>query len=127
MWPFWQTGHVFEGFASEFLVSVAVVLLGVGVWLRCWWSRHFEQLAAASELILTAAIAEKAVISDPLESLRQNVDQESTDKLVGSEGHDLVPIVVAIILPTELDFIIVVSEEPIVGDGNAMGITGDVV
>jgi hypothetical protein len=90
------------------------------------WGRHLEQLAAARKLVLSAAVTEESVVPDTLESFRQNVDQEPTDELVGSAGHNLLPIV-AIILPPELNFVFVDSEQPVVGDGNAMGITGDVL
>jgi len=54
-----------------------------------------------SEFLFTVTVAEKAVIANPLESIREDVKQEPPDKLGGGQGHGLLQIIVAIILPIE--------------------------
>ncbi len=49
------------------------------------------------------AVGEEAVVADAMEAVRQGVQQEAADELVGGEGHDLRLAVVAIILPAEGD------------------------
>src|SRR6202035_3164052 len=113
------SGTCLEGFACEFLVAVAVVLVGV-VWLG--WRWHFEQLSAAGELLLAAGITEKAVIPNTLEAFGENVDQEPADELLGSKCHSFVSVVIAIVLPAELNFVVIKAEQSVVGDGDAVGI-----
>src|SRR5437762_1853906 len=56
-----------------------------------------------------------------------DVEQEAADELVGVEGHDLSLVVVAIVLPQEADAAVGESDEAAVGDGDAMGIAGEVI
>src|SRR5712692_7068967 len=53
--------------------------------------------------------------------------QEAADELVGVEGHRLSFVMVAIILPQEADAAVGESEEAAVGDGDAMGIAGEII
>jgi hypothetical protein len=57
--------------AGEFLVTVAIILFDVAVRLG---RRHVEELATASKLLLSVAITEEAVIANPLEPYRENVE-----------------------------------------------------
>ena len=59
-----------------------------------------------------------------MEAVRQDVDEEAADKLVGGERHALVACaaVGAIILVPEGDAVLVEGDEPAVGDGDAVGI-----
>ena len=62
------TGRAFlQGDPGELFVMVAVILFGLVMeWLR---DRHGEELATASELVGTMAIAEKAVIADAMKAV----------------------------------------------------------
>src|SRR5215471_4968955 len=85
--------------ASDFLVLVTIVSGFFGHWRL----RHSEQLPATGEFLFSVAIAEEAVIANALEALGQDVEQEATDELVGSEGHRLLSVAVAIVPPAETD------------------------
>ena len=73
-------------------------------------------------------LAEQPIVSDAMEALRQHVDQEAPDELVGGQRHDLVagwpfdPVV----LVFEGDAIVVGDEQPTIGDGDAMGVARQV-
>ena len=69
-------------------------------------------------------IGEQAIVSDAVEAVRQNVDEEAADELVGGERHRLVAgaAVGTIILVPEGDAVLVEGDEPAVGDGDAVGI-----
>jgi hypothetical protein len=94
--------------------------------MRRLGDRHAEKLAAASELLCTIAIAEEAVIADAMKALGQDMQQKAADKLIGGEGHDLLPIVVAIVLPSEAHRAVLDVAQAIVGNGDAMRIASDV-
>src|ERR1700722_7397779 len=97
---------------------------GLGyLWL--FWARwHGEQIAGACDIGRTVAIGEQAIVSDAVEAVRQNVDEEAADELVGGERHRLVAgaAVGTIILVPEGDAVLVEGDEPAVGDGDAVGI-----
>src|SRR5438132_12853174 len=60
-----------------------------------------EQPAAESEVVAALAIGEEAVVANPMEAVRQGMQQETADELVGIERHHLGLAVVAIVLPGE--------------------------
>jgi hypothetical protein len=51
---------------------------------RRW--RGVEELAAAGQLAFACAVAEQPVVADALEPIRQDVQQEASDELVGIES-----------------------------------------
>src|SRR5215469_8229874 len=67
-------------------------------------------------------------MADAMKPLWQNVEQEAADKLVGTEGHCAVPRlpVAAVILVAEGHAALVESNEPAVGDGDAVGVAGEI-
>ena len=109
--------------ARELLIEIAVVRLFGG---RCWL-RHAEKLATTGELGRAVAIAEKAEISDPPESRRQDMEEKAPDELVGGEGHDLLLVVTAIVPPSKTHFAILDIEETMVGDRHSVGIATEVI
>src|ERR1700722_9288518 len=114
-----------EGEAGEFFVSVAIILVrsfvGLGLQLR-----HAEKFATTGELVLTVAVAEQAVITDPLEAAGQDMDEEAADELVGIQCHRLLLAAATIILPLEANLAIVDIEDAIVGNGDAVCVSADV-
>src|SRR5438067_12928979 len=73
------------------------------------------------------AVGEIAVVADAMEAVRQNVEQEAADELVGAKGHHLLLVVVAIILPAEADPALGKTDQAAVGDGDAMGIAAEII
>jgi len=57
------------------------------------------------------------------------MEEEAADELLGGEGHGLVshPSLGAVVLRFEGHALLVQGDEPLVGDGHAVGITGKVV
>jgi hypothetical protein len=59
------------------------------LWL--FWARwHGERIAGACDIGRTVAIGEQAIVSDAVEAVRQDVDEEAADELVGGKRHRLV-------------------------------------
>src|ERR1700722_2300304 len=108
-----------QGDAGECPEPIPIVgRLGIGLAGRL--RLHFQKLAALCELLLSMPVTKQTVIAYPLQSLRQCVQQKAADELVRREGHGLLGVVVAVVLPAEGDGPIVYIEETIVRDGNAM-------
>src|SRR5258707_1037425 len=57
----------------------------------------------------------------------QDMDEKAAQELLGGNGHDLVLAAVSIVSPAEGDAMVLASHEAMVGDGDAMGIAGQVV
>jgi len=57
----------------------------------------------------------------------QNVDEEASQELIRGKGHDLLLAAVGIVSPAERDAIVFEGHEAMVGDGDAVGIAGEVV
>ena len=110
--------------ACEGLVTIMRVgQCGQHRWRR--W-RGIQELAAAGQLVLASAVAEQSVVTDALEPIRQDVQQEAPDELVGVEGHDFLPVVVAVVFPAKGDAVVIDPGQPGVGDGDAVGIAGEI-
>src|SRR5438477_327050 len=75
---------------------------------------------------LSSVAGSASGVTDAMEAVRQNVEQEAADELVGAKGHHLLLVVVAIILPAEADPALGKTDKAAVGDGNAMGIAGEI-
>src|SRR6266851_2805150 len=93
---------------------------------RCGW-RHPEQLPAALEFPRAVTVAEEAVVPDAMEPARQDMDQETADELRAIERHHLLAIAVPVILPAEADLAVVHGQQPVVGDGDTVGVASDIV
>jgi hypothetical protein len=66
-------------------------------------------------------------MTNALETVWQDVQQEAADELVGVQGHHFLAVVVAIVLPAKGDRIVVDSGQAGVGDCHAMGISAEII
>ncbi len=71
---------------------------------------------------------EQAVVADAVEPLRQDVEQEAADELVGGDRHRLLPVGAGatIILVAERDAALVEAEEAAVRDRDPVGVAGQI-
>jgi hypothetical protein len=89
--------------------------------------RCAEQNAAAFERSTPPAVGEESEVANANQSLGQNVDEETSQELMGGNGHDLLLAAVGIVSPAERDAIVFEGHEAMVGDGDAVGVAGQVV
>jgi hypothetical protein len=83
-----------------------------------WGRRQGEQLARVRNVSGSVAVGEQPIVSDAMEALRQHVDQEAPDELVGRQRHYLVaggPLD-ALVLVLEGDAVLVGGHQPAIGD-----------
>ena len=64
---------------------------------------------------------------DAVKAFRQHMDQETADELRAIERHRLVAVAVPVILPAEADLAVVHGQQPVVGDGDTVGVAPDIV
>ena len=85
-----------------------------------------EKRTTETEFGGAVTIGHKAKVTDAVEPVRQGVQQKATDELVGRELHDFSGAVLAIILPSESDMIVVEGFDAAIGDGDAVRITTEI-
>ena len=96
--------------------------LGIACAGRC-----AEQNAATRESISAPPVGEESEVADANQSPGQNVDQESAQKLLRGNGHDLLLAAVRIVFPAKRDSIVLEGDESMVRDRDAMGIARQIV
>src|SRR5215211_6425585 len=88
--------------------------------------RDGQQSATQFQLLGAMAIREKAVMSDAVEAVRQGVQQEAPDELVGIERHDLCFAAMTIVLRAERNPVVGHTDKPRISDGDAMTVTVEI-
>ena len=86
-----------------------------------------KQSPAPCEHTATPAVGKKAEVADADQTLRQNVGQESAQKLICGDCHDLLLAAVRIVFPEKHDPIILERNQSMVGDGDAVRIASEIV
>src|SRR6266566_704862 len=104
---------------------VVIGSIGIGrLALRLWPS---EQFADARDVVGAGGLRQQAVVTDAVEALGQDVDEESADELVCGECHPFVSISAldSVVLALEGNAVFVECDQAAIGDGNAVGIAGE--
>src|SRR5262245_40072285 len=86
-----------------------------------------EQVSATVECPLAVSVREDAEVADANEAIRDDVEEEPADELLGLQPHDFDLIGVGIVLPPEANRRAFQTEDALVGDRNAVGIAAEVV
>ena len=74
----------------------------------------------------TAASGEETERANADKGAGQDVEQETSQELLRGEGHLSLLITVRIILPAESYLVALEGHEAVVGDGDAMGVAGEI-
>ena len=99
---------------------------GLGCVGRIRTDGYREQLARSCDVCGSVAAREQSIVSNAMEALGQDVEQEAADELVGRERHRLItawPIDPIVLVP-EGDAVLIGGYEATIGDGNAVSIPG---
>src|ERR1700761_1949648 len=96
------------------LVTVNQISADFGIW------RLLRGRAAAM------AVREEADVTDAVEPVRNDVQQEPANEFTGSERHHLGLAVLAIVLPGEVDLAIGEAGQTRIGQCDAMGIAAEI-
>lgn len=72
-------------------------------------------------------ISQEAEVSDLRKALRKNVKKKAADEFVRIDGHGSDAIVFFTVSPLETDFPVLKSHQAVIGDGDAVCITAQVI
>src|ERR1700751_772157 len=76
---------------------------------------------------LAAAVGEEAEEADTHKARWKHVEEKAAQKLLGRYGHQLLLAALGVILPAESHLTVSEVYDPVIGDGDAMGVAGQVV
>ena len=107
-----------QRFAGKLLVAFVVVQRRIGKFDSK--GGFAEQLSATGKFDCAVAVGQESVMANALKSMRKNMQQEATDKLLRIQAHHLLARVVAVILPAKADISSNEVDQTIVGDSNAV-------
>ena len=85
-----------------------------------------EQLEAQRQQRSAVAVGEESEVADAHEAGRQQMEQEAAQELIDRQSHEPFLVAVGGIAPTEGDVAIGESDQPAVGNGDAMGIGAEI-
>ena len=88
--------------------------------------RHCQQSAAEFEGCGTLVVGHEAEVPDADKALREYVQQEAPNELLGRDGHRALHVSVSIVPPAERHVVAVEGEQSMIGDGDARGIATQV-
>jgi hypothetical protein len=90
---------------------------------------HFRCVQDGSDFLKSlpaATVGQKPVVANTHEAVGQHVLQEAADEFVMVELQDFVLVVIAIVLVTEANMVLIHGEESVVVDGDLVGVTGKI-
>ena len=94
---------------------------------RWWWRSDVEQEAATQQRSGPFTVGQEAEATDANEAFGQDVDEETSQELIGCDGHDLPLAAGCVVLPAEGDAIAFEADQAMVGDGDAVRVAGEIV
>jgi hypothetical protein len=110
-----NTCHIEHHLASRFLG---------GSW---WLWLNTKKLSTLCEVLFLRAIGEEAEVANAHESIRKDVEQETTDELIRLKRQRSQSIGVSAIAIRESDATLIQREDAIVGYGDAVSVAGQVI
>jgi hypothetical protein len=86
-----------------------------------------EMTAAQFQRLSAASVGKHSEVPDLYETGRQHVEKEATNELSRIEPHDAASVVVPGVPPAEAYLTVLEAEKSPVGDGDAMGVAGQIL
>ena len=88
-----------------------------------------EQFSRFGEVLSALAVGKQAVVSNPVNPVWRDVDEEASDELGGFERQGLVAILLLgpVVLPLKNDTVFIEVDETRVGDRDAVGVTREIL
>ena len=93
-------------------------------WIWCRWGG--KQLTTERQLGGPMTIGEETDVADAVEAVGHGVLQKTADEFVGWQRHYFGLAVLAIVLPGEADLPILEPDQTAVGDGDTVGVAGEI-
>ena len=91
------------------------------------WRGVPQQRAALGEFLLAHPVGQEAEVPQPVEAVRGDVQHQAPQEFHGLERQGAQAVAALVILVAEGHLAVLQGHEPVVGDGHAMGIAGQVL
>ena len=88
---------------------------------------HVEKLPAQRDIIFVASVCQKSEVSDPDITIRQDMEEEPSDKLIGFESHDLLFVTIGVIPPANGDFFVSETYNAVIAESDPVGVSAQVL
>ena len=85
-----------------------------------------EQSTAQGKECSAVAVGEETEVADADEARRQQMEQKAAQELIDREGHESLLVAVRGIPPAESDLVLGESDQPGVGNGDAMSVGAEI-
>jgi hypothetical protein len=85
-----------------------------------------QQRAALCEFVLPHPVGQEAEVPQPVEPVWRDVEHQPPQALDGIQGQGAQAVAMGIVFGAEGDLAVFQGHEPVVGDGDAMGVPGEV-
>jgi hypothetical protein len=85
-----------------------------------------KQLSAEGQQGGATAVGEETEVADADKAAGQQVEKEAAQELIGGQRHESLSVAVSGVPPAEGDVALFEGDEPVVGDGDAMGVSAEI-
>ena len=85
-----------------------------------------QQFEADGQQLSATTVGEEAEVANTNKAPRQQMQQEAAQELICRQAHQLLPVAVSGVAPTEVDVVIVQCNESMVGDRDAMRVGAEI-
>ena len=92
----------------------------------CWLIGWLEQPQTKRKEFCSPPVGEEAEVADAHEAARQQVQQEAAQELFDGQSHEPLLVAVSGVSPAKGDVALGESNQPAVGDGDAMGVSAEI-
>ena len=86
-----------------------------------------QQRAALGEFCLPDPVGQEAEVPQPVEPVGRDVEHQPPQELDGIQGQGAQAVAMGIVFVAEGDLAVFQGDEPVVGDGDAMSVPGEVL
>jgi hypothetical protein len=86
-----------------------------------------EENAALRELLLAYPVGQETEVAHAVEAVRRDVPHQTAQEFHGLERHGAQAVAALVLLGAEAHLAVLQGDEPVVGDGHAMGRAGEVL
>ena len=93
---------------------------------RCWRTGMLEQPRTEWKKFCSPPVGEEAEVADAHETERQQVQEEAAQELFDGKGHEPLLVAVSGVAPTKGYVVFGESNQPAVGNGNAVGVGAEI-
>ena len=92
-----------------------------------FWSIAAEKRSAQGDIVIAVSVGQKAIVTNLDEAGGEYMEEESTDKFFGGQGHDFLLVAIGVVPPAEGNPALFQSQDTLIADGYPVGIAAEVV